>query len=79
MIGYFDDSGTHSASPTAVMAGYVARAGDWGKFERKTKHLSKREEIPFFRAKLFDHTKEQFDGWTLPRKLRFARIGRAHV
>lgn len=72
LVGYFDDSGTHASSPIAVMAGYVAEADAWGEFERKTKRLFERENITFFRAKLFDHGEEQFNGWLLPRKLRFA-------
>jgi hypothetical protein len=72
LVGYFDDSGTHASSPIAIMAGYVADADAWGKFERKTKRLFERERIPFFRAKLFDHGEDHFSGWSLPRKLRFA-------
>jgi hypothetical protein len=72
IYGYFDDSGTDAESPVAIMAGYVAHASDWKKFENKTKRLFEREAIPFFRAKLFDHQQKQFKGWTPARQMRFA-------
>ena len=80
MYGYFDDSGTDKASPIAVMAGYVAHAADWKKFENKSRRLFDKEEIPFFRAKLFEHGQKQFRGWEPERKLAFANkwLGFAH-
>jgi hypothetical protein len=71
--GYFDDSGSDKESPIALMAGYVAHAADWKKFENKSKRLFEREEVsPYFRAKLFSHTQTPFDGWTIKRKKEFA-------
>lgn len=72
LIGYFDDSGTHDAAETAVMAGYVAHRSDWKRFEVKSKQLFEREGIPFFRAKLFDHRQKQFKDWSPARQLKFA-------
>jgi hypothetical protein len=72
LYGYFDDSGTDVGSPVAVMAGYVAHASDWKKFENKTKRLFDRHGIPFFRAKLFDHRQLQFKNWSAAQQLLFA-------
>lgn len=73
LIGYFDDSGTHDAAQTAVMAGYVAHMADWKRFELKTKQLFDAENIPYFRAKLFHHNQKQFYGWSDEKKVKFAR------
>jgi hypothetical protein len=72
VTGYFDDSGTHADAAAVTMAGYVARMGDWSRFERASDHLFRREHVDVFHGKDFHHGKREFEGWSDAKKLRFA-------
>jgi len=58
-----DESGTHDTSPVSVMAGYVATAEQWGRFEADWTALVRKAGVQNVHAvELFKRTK-QFKGW----------------
>lgn len=71
LTGYFDDSGTHTASPVAIMAGYVANESGWRSFEKEARRLFLSEGITVLRAKKFEHGEDEFKNWGPSRQLRF--------
>jgi hypothetical protein len=66
--GYFDDSGTHAESETAVCAGYVSTVKQWREFERNWKEADKREPFMPFHTTDCLAGRKQFHGWTEERK-----------
>jgi hypothetical protein len=59
MIIYFDDSGTHSQSPVAVAACYVAPTDQWAYFERDWKRITDDEHITVLHLADFDRHKNR--------------------
>lgn len=73
LAGYFDDSGTHKQSETAVCAGYVASVEQWKEFERNWKEADNDEHfLPFHTTDCLAGRK-QFIGWDEWRKHRVMR------
>jgi hypothetical protein len=60
---YFDDSGTHSHSPIAVAACYIAPAPQWRKFVRAWNNVLKREGFGVFHMTEFNARQGAFRGW----------------
>jgi len=57
MTIYFDDSGTHSQSPVAVAACFVAPTDQWEHFERDWKRIVDEEQIGVLHMADFDRHK----------------------
>jgi hypothetical protein len=47
---YFDESGTHSDAVVSTVAGYVASARQWRKYEKLTSQLFARYRVTVFHA-----------------------------
>ena len=73
--GYFDESGTHTASETVVVAGFLASASDWVEFSGRWQMALNDFGIPFFHMADFANRVPPYDVWTEPvRKTRLARL-----
>jgi len=74
---YFDESGTHDASPVCAMAGYIAPAHDWFWFSREWRAALREDNVPilpgdaepFFHAVKCDgqYKGSQYEGWSKER------------
>jgi hypothetical protein len=73
-VAYFDDSGTHKASPIMTVAGYVFSVDEWGKFEKRTKAFFKQQKVSTFHAAKFHKSNSgtEFAGWKEPKQVGFA-------
>ena len=60
---YFDESGTHGASPVTVMGGIVASAVRWQRFGPKFTRLKKKYGFKVFHTKKFRDRDGDFKGW----------------
>lgn len=69
---YLDDSGTDREAPVVSIAGFVSPAGGWEWFEQQSRKLFKRQKLKVFTAKDFHNTRNEFEGWTVKRKRKFA-------
>jgi hypothetical protein len=70
---YIDESGTHDGSPVMVLAGQVAKLGQWVDFDARWRRLLKREGVEYFHAKEFRSRSGPFAGWSPERSERFLR------
>jgi len=71
---YFDESGTHQASPVCAMAGYIAPAHDWFWFSREWRAALREDGVPivagdsepFFHAVKCDgrYRGSQYEAWS---------------
>jgi hypothetical protein len=61
---YFDESGTHAASPVLVVAGYLSPVEQWSHFEREWRELLDEFRVanPFHMTD-FENRWRQFQGW----------------
>jgi hypothetical protein len=59
-----DDSGTHSDSQVAVLAGYIGTDEDWGTLEPEWDAFLSRYSLDFYRSSECAHGFEQFEGLT---------------
>jgi hypothetical protein len=66
-----DESGTHADSRTIVLGGYVARLGQWRRFDGEWSPLLRRYGLTHFHSKDFWHSKKEFKGWNEAQKLAF--------
>lgn len=73
LAAYFDDSGTHKQSETAVCAGYVASVEQWKEFERNWREADDEDHFLPFHATDCLAGREQFHGWDEERKYRVIR------
>jgi hypothetical protein len=65
--GYFDDSGSDSASEYYVLAGFIAPASDWKIVSDKWANLLSEEGLRYFKMREAMGWKGQFErGWTPP-------------
>jgi hypothetical protein len=71
--GYFDDSGTHLQSETAVCAGYVATVEQWKELERNWREVDNTEHFGVFHTAAWLGGYKQFKGWEASRKERVFR------
>lgn len=61
---YFDDSGTHKESNTAVASCYVSTVEQWKRFEKDWNFINKQERFGVFHMVDFAAGKKQFANWT---------------
>jgi hypothetical protein len=73
---YLDESGTHDSSPSLAVAGYIASAEKWARFDRCWKHFVDEEGISFLHMTDLENRKEQFKNYKDSDKLRVLK--RAH-
>jgi hypothetical protein len=71
LTAYMDESGTHGTSPVSVMAGYVADARQWRKFEKRTAKLFRRYHVDVCHAIDLKRGDGAFRGWSVDKKLSF--------
>ena len=71
LTAYFDESGTHAGSPVTGMAGFLADARQWRKYEKRTTKLFTRYGVREFHAIDVRRGHKDFKGWTVDRKLEF--------
>jgi len=71
LTAYFDESGTHSSSPLSLMAGFVADARQWRKFEKRAGKLFHRFVVDIFHTIDVRRTDKDFAGWSVDRKIEF--------
>jgi hypothetical protein len=60
---FMDESGTHD-SPVTILAGWVARLGQWAAFDPKWDRLLKRNGLSYFHSKKMRHSNGDFRGWS---------------
>jgi hypothetical protein len=65
---YFDDSGTHDESSTAIAACFVSTVEQWKDFEKAWKKISDEEKFGVFHMAEFAARQGQFVGWTDERR-----------
>jgi hypothetical protein len=72
LTGYFDESGTHGKeSPIVIVAGFIARPGQWASFERDLSVLLHEYAVKTFHAIDFRTRKGDFKGWPTIKRARF--------
>jgi Protein of unknown function (DUF3800) len=64
LTAYFDESGTHGGSSVTVMAGVLANAHQWERFERDFSKIKKKHGFDVLHTKKFKHKRGDFVGWT---------------
>jgi hypothetical protein len=70
---YFDESGTHKGSRALSVAGFLARADEWGAFTVEWEDALAEWGLPFFHMVDFENRRKGYD-W--PEEVRRARISR---
>jgi len=68
---YLDESGTHAGADVSAMAGHVADARQWRKYQKRTAKLFKRYGVQVFHAIDVRRGHGDFKGWTVDRKIEF--------
>jgi len=66
---YLDESGTHGGSPVTVMAGIMANAYQWNRFEAEFDRLRAHYGFRVFHTKKFKKRDGDFQGWHPLRQL----------
>jgi hypothetical protein len=69
LSAYLDQSGTHGDSPSTVMGGMMARADQWGAFEKRFGGIRDRHGFRVFHTKKFKRRGGDFEGWSGPQGL----------
>src|SRR5208282_4157236 len=73
--GYFDESGTHSNSPVAVLGGYVATVRQWKEFQVAwNKYILDRENIRVLHRVDLEHFRQEFKDWDRDRQVKVLRL-----
>jgi hypothetical protein len=70
LTSYLDESGTHGGDVT-IMAGFLADARQWRKFEKRTTKLFARFRVDIFHTIDVRRTDKDFEDWTVDRKIEF--------
>jgi hypothetical protein len=70
LTSYLDESGTHGGVLT-VMAGFLADARQWRKFEKRTTKLFVRFRVDIFHTIDVKRSDKDFEGWSVDRKIQF--------
>jgi hypothetical protein len=70
LTSYLDESGTHGGDVT-IVAGFLADARQWRKFEKRTKKLFARFHVDIFHTIDVKRTDKDFEGWSVDRKIEF--------
>lgn len=71
ITGFLDESGTHRGATLSVMAGFVADARQWRKFEKRAGRLFARFRVDVFHTIGVRRTDKDFEDWTVDRKIKF--------
>jgi hypothetical protein len=71
LTAYFDESGTHGPSEISLMAGFLADARQWRKFEKRASKLFARFHVNIFHSIDLKRTDKDFSGWSVDRKIEF--------
>ena len=71
ITAYFDESGTHGPSPLSLMAGFIADARQWRKFEKRSAKLFARYRVNTFHSIDLRRGDKDFRGWSVDKKIRF--------
>jgi hypothetical protein len=61
---YFDESDTHGAAPTLILAAFLGSARDWDLFGRRIRALQRRDGFTVFHATDFRARRNEFEGWS---------------
>ena len=61
---YFDESGTHSNSEAAVVAGFLSNETQWVAFSQKWQQVLADSGLEYFRMSQFENRRGPFVGWT---------------
>jgi hypothetical protein len=69
LTAYFDESGTHDGSTATVMAGVMANAYQWERFESAFSGLKQKYGFRVFHTKKFKKRTGDFKGWNPLRQL----------
>src|SRR5690242_7645328 len=72
LVGYFDDSGTHSNSKVCLTAGIIADTVIWDRIERPWKAQLRRGGYSWFHAVDCEHGENEFETTDRPRREAFA-------
>ena len=64
LTSYLDESGTHAGSPAIYVAGSLATAARWRKFELGLAALKRNYNFSVFHATEFKHRSGQFAKWS---------------
>ena len=65
---YFDESGTHAASDTVAVAGFVSNVTQWDMFSQKWGQVLKESKLEYFHMTDFENSQGQFSGWSKEEK-----------
>jgi hypothetical protein len=60
---YFDESGTHSRTPTMILGAFLGHAYQWRRFEKKLPRIQAKYGFKVFHAKDFKARKREFAAW----------------
>ena len=75
LLGYSDDSGTHSESEAVTVAGYISTAEQWEIFNREWGEALKEWGLEFFHMTDFANRVGKYAEWTdQERRFRLARL-----
>lgn len=61
---YFDESDTHGAAPTLILAAFLGSAREWELFGRRIRALQRRDGFTVFHATEFRARRNEFEGWS---------------
>ena len=64
LTAYYDESGTHDASPINVLAGLCGDVSECARFEREWNKVLRGVNIPYVHAKSMHHRQKIFKNWT---------------
>jgi len=79
LIAYFDDSGTHLQSPSAIVAGWIAPSQQWKKFNRQWEDLKAAEGFEVFHMTDVMSSARGFVGWNESKTGRVLTKARAII
>lgn len=68
---YFDESGTHAPSHLVTLAGVLTTPKRWRALERGWRRVLQDEGVSEFKASDCDTPRDEFDGWSEHRRVRF--------
>jgi hypothetical protein len=71
LVCYLDDSGKDPQNRITTLAGYVADADDWLRFEDDVEPLFSEYKVPILHAKDLHNTDDAFKGWKVIKKQSF--------
>ena len=72
LVCYLDDSGKDPQNRITTLAGYVADADAWLKFEEEVEPIFTEYDVPVLHAMKLHKTDKPFNGWKIIKKQSFA-------